>query len=501
MFLTPVKILIFGSFLVFVAIMLGKVGSRLGIPALLLFLFTGMLFGIDGVGVHFEDVNMVQNLGMVALTVILFTGGMDTRMSVIRPILGPGVVLSTVGVVLTTLFTGLFIYLLTGSMQTCITCSLPFSLLLAATMSSTDSASVFGILRTQRVHLREHLKPMLELESGSNDPMAYMLTIMLIQYVQQGSFNALGMVYSFFYQFLLGILLGWAFGKVAVFIINKLNIPNATLYPILLLSILFLCFGICEQIKVNGYLAAYIAGLTVGNSQLRHRGIVNRFFDGITWLLQILLFLLLGLLVNPKQMLESVWVAIPIGIFMMFIGRPLACYLSLLPFRKLSFRAKTFISWVGLRGAAPIIFATYPVVAKVEGANYIFGIVFFITLLSLVVQGMSITPIAKRLRLARPAAPEGSFVGVEIPEETGASMEERRVTERMLSNGAELRFLHFEEQELVILVKRKDKFIVPKGHLRLHVGDVLLVVSTSPNSEGEASQSIINRIRQNILRS
>lgn len=490
-------ILLLGSLLVFVAIMVGKVGAKYGIPALLLFLFTGMLFGSDGLGFSFENVGLAQDFGMLALTVILFTGGMDTKLSVIRPVIGTGILLSTLGVLLTTLLTGGFIYLISRSINTAISFSLPFSLLLAATMSSTDSASVFAILRSQRVHLKENLKPMLELESGSNDPMAYMLTILLIQFLQSATFSPFGLLVNFTYQFAFGLIFGWLFGKFATLLLNKINIPNTTLYPILLLSILLFCFGFCHKLGANGYLATYIAGLTVGNSRLMHRSIVNRFFDGITWLLQIVLFLLLGLLVNPKNMIETVGLAIPVGIFLMFIGRPLACHITMLPFRKLSFRAKAFVSWVGLRGAAPIIFATYPVVSHIEGAHYIFEIVFFITLLSLLVQGMTITPVARLLKLATPAPPEGSFVGVEIPEETGANMEERLVTKEMLENGSEMKQIKLDEKELVILVRRKDNFIVPKGHLRLHEKDVLLIVSQPDGGDdGESGTKMLNRIRQ-----
>lgn len=474
-------ILLVGSILLLVAILFSKVGHRFGIPALLLFLFTGMLFGSDGLGVHFEDAKMAQNIGIVALSIILFTGGMDTKLSVIKPIIAPGVILSTLGVLLTTFFTGSFIYLISRNVYTSVTLSIPFSMLMAATMSSTDSASVFALLRSQRVHLRENLKPMLELESGSNDPMAYMLTIVLIGFLQQSAMSIGKMILIFFYQFGVGLLVGFLLGKLLVWFLNRVNIPNRILYPILVLSGLFLCYGLCDLIQANGFLATYIFGIVLGNSKLVNRGIINHFFDGITWLLQIILFVMLGLLVNPKNMIESAPLAILIGVFMMLIGRPLAVFLSLLPFRKLSLRAKSYTSWVGLRGAAPIIFATYPVVSGIEGASLIYEVVFFITLLSLLIQGMTITPVAKLLRLAQPAPPEGSFIGVEIPEELGAGMEERKVSQEMIQEGALLRDIKLEDKELVILVRRKDKYFVPKGKSKLKEGDILLIVS--PNEE------------------
>lgn len=206
MIINLTTILLVGSILLLVAILFSKVGHRFGIPALLLFLFTGMIFGSDGLGLHFEDAQMAQNIGVVALSIILFTGGMDTKLSVIKPVIGPGVVLSTVGVLLTTLFTGGFIYFVSESVYTSVALSVPFCMLMAATMSSTDSASVFALLRSQRVHLKENLKPMLELESGSNDPMAYMLTIVLIGYLQHSSMNGWEMVLTFLYQFSIGLL-------------------------------------------------------------------------------------------------------------------------------------------------------------------------------------------------------------------------------------------------------------------------------------------------------
>lgn len=491
--ITTTTILLAGSLLILVAILLSKVGNRFGIPALLLFLFTGMIFGSDGVGLHFDNASMAQNIGVVALTVILFTGGMDTKMQVIRPIMAPGIVLSTVGVLLTTLFTGLFIHYISLWTFPSITLSLPFSMLLAATMSSTDSASVFALLRSQRVHLKENLKPMLELESGSNDPMAYMLTIVLIDFLKSNSMDAWEMALRFVYQFAFGLLLGFAFAWLIVKLVNKMRIPNRTLYPIVVLSGLFFCYAVCDLIHANGFLAAYIFGITVGNSKIHNRGIINHFFDGITWLLQIILFVMLGLLLNPKNMISSAGLAVTIGLFIMFLGRPMAVFLSLIPFRKLSLRAKVYTSWVGLRGAAPIIFATYPVVAGIEEAHIIFEIVFFITLLSLLLQGMTISPVAKLLHLSEPAPPEGSFIGVEIPEELGANMEERRVTKAMLTGGDKLMNIALEERELVILVRRKDNFIVPKGNVRLHEGDILLIVS--PNDESDTNESLIGTLR------
>ena len=357
MIFTAENILLIGSILLFVSIVVGKTGYRFGVPALLLFLLVGMFFGSDGLGLQFHNAKVAQFIGMVALSVILFSGGMDTKFKEIRPILSPGIVLSTVGVLLTALFTGLFIWYLSGMGWTNIHFPLITSLLLASTMSSTDSASVFAILRSQKMNLKHNLRPMLELESGSNDPMAYMLTIVLIQFIQSDGMGTGTIIGSFIIQFLVGAAAGYILGKLAILILNKINIDNQSLYPILLLSFVFFTFAITDLLRGNGYLAVYIAGMMVGNHKITFRKEIATFMDGLTWLFQIIMFLMLGLLVNPHEMLEVAVVALLIGVFMIVIGRPLSVFLCLLPFRKITLKSRLFVSWVGLRGAVPIIFA------------------------------------------------------------------------------------------------------------------------------------------------
>ena len=415
MIFTAENILLIGSILLFVSIVVGKTGYRFGVPALLLFLLVGMLFGSDGLGLQFHNAKIAQFIGMVALSVILFSGGMDTKFKEIRPILSPGIVLSTVGVFLTALFTGLFIWYLSGMSWTNIHFPLITSLLLASTMSSTDSASVFAILRSQKMNLKHNLRPMLELESGSNDPMAYMLTIVLIQFIQSDGMGTGNIIGSFIIQFLVGAAAGYILGKLAILILNKINIDNQSLYPILLLSFVFFTFAITDLLRGNGYLAVYIAGMMVGNHKITFRKEIATFMDGLTWLFQIIMFLMLGLLVNPHEMIEVAVVALLIGVFMIVIGRPLSVFLCLLPFRKITLKSRLFVSWVGLRGAVPIIFATYPVVANVEGSNMIFNIVFFITIVSLIVQGTSVSFVARLLHLSTPLEKTGNDFGVELP--------------------------------------------------------------------------------------
>ena len=483
MIFTAENILLIGSILLFVSIVVGKTGYRFGVPALLLFLLVGMLFGSDGLGLQFHNAKIAQFIGMVALSVILFSGGMDTKFKEIRPILSPGIVLSTVGVFLTALFTGLFIWYLSGMSWTNIHFPLITSLLLASTMSSTDSASVFAILRSQKMNLKHNLRPMLELESGSNDPMAYMLTIVLIQFIQSDGMGTGNIIGSFIIQFLVGAAAGYILGKLAILILNKINIDNQSLYPILLLSFVFFTFAITDLLRGNGYLAVYIAGMMVGNHKITFRKEIATFMDGLTWLFQIIMFLMLGLLVNPHEMIEVAVVALLIGVFMIVIGRPLSVFLCLLPFRKITLKSRLFVSWVGLRGAVPIIFATYPVVANVEGSNMIFNIVFFITIVSLIVQGASVSFVARLLHLSTPLEKTGNDFGVELPEEIDTDLSDMTITMEMLNEADTLKDMNLPKGTLVMIVKRGDEFLIPNGTLKLHVGDKLLLISEKNKQE------------------
>ena len=484
MIFTAGNILLIGAILIFCAIMISKTGYRFGIPTLLLFLLVGMGFGTDGLGLEFDSAEDAQFIGMIALSIILFTGGMDTKLRDIKPVMAQGMILSTVGVLLTTLLTGGFIFWLSGYSDMNIEMPVLTCLLLAATMSSTDSASVFNLLRSQRMNLKENLKPMLELESGSNDPMAYMLTIALIQVIASGSgFNMGLLLKDLLVQFTVGGVMGYAFGRFAVWLINKVNLSNSSLYPILLLSLVFITFTTTDMFHGNGYLAVYILGVVVGNARLVFRKEINTFMNGLTWFGQIVMFLSLGLLVNPHEMLEVSISALLIGLFMIFVARPLTVGLCLIPFRQMTFKAKCFVSWVGLRGAVPIIFATYPVVSHIPGSQDIFNIVFFITLLSLIFQGMTIAPVAKWLNLDLPQEKEGNDFGVEIPEEIDSQLTDVTLTAEMLENGNRLMDMNISKGTLVMLVKRGSEFMIPNGRMELKVGDKLLYISENKKEE------------------
>lgn len=475
--ITAENILLVGSILLFVSIVVSKTGYRFGVPTLLLFLIVGMVFGSDGLGLQFNDTGYAQFIGMVALTIILFSGGMDTKYSEIKPVIGPGMVLSTLGVLLTCVLTGLFIFWVGKFSWTNLHLPILTALLLAATMSSTDSASVFGILRSQNINLKENLRPLLELESGSNDPMAYMLTIVLIQVLETANMSAGAVLLSFTIQFVVGGLIGYLMGKTTIWAVNKLNIPNASLYPILVVAMAFFTFAITDLLKGNGYLAVYIAGIMIGNTRLLYKKEIGSFMDGFSWLFQIIMFLSLGLLVNPKEMLIIAPVAILVGVFMILVARPLSVFICLIPFRKMSLNAKHFISWVGLRGAVPIIFATYPVMHHVEGAHMIFNVVFFITILSLIIQGTTISFVAKKLHLAMPQEEKANSFGIEIPEELNTHLFNITITNAMLKMGDTLKEITVPQGTLVMLIKRGNDFLIPNGSLTLKEHDELLLIS------------------------
>ena len=480
--------LLVGAILLVVSIFVSKLSFKFGVPTLLLFLIVGMLFGSDGVGIEFSNMKYAQAIGIVAMSIILFSGGMDTKFSDIRPVVVPGLVLSTLGVVLTAIITGLFIFLLSKSAIISITFTLPISILLASTASSTDSASVFIILRGQNLCLKNNLRPMLELESGSNDPVAYIMTITMIGAVTSGEGLSWNLAVNFIIQLLVGTLFGYLLGKLGVFVINKINLHNTSLYPILVLCLIFITYSTTYFLNGNGYLAVYIAGMVVGNHPLVKKLETNTFLDGLTWLFQIIMFLILGLLVNPRELLTIAPFAILVGIFMIVVARPLTVFLTLIPFKKIDVKSKLFISWVGLRGAVPILFATYPVIAEVENSHVIFNIVFFITIVSLIIQGTTIPFMAKKLDLDQEMEKVGNDFGIVFPEEIDSKLWDVEITENMLINGHRLMDMQLPKGILVIMIKRNDQYIIPNGDAEIHIGDKLLLVSAPEHDEPHVLQ-------------
>ena len=477
------SLLLFGSVLFLVSLFASKAGTRFGVPVLLLFIGVGMVFGTSGFGFDFENYNMSQAIGTVALCIILFSGGLDTSYKEIKPVAAQGIILATVGVVLTAFFTGVFIYFVLNFWFPWISVSFLEAMLLASVMSSTDSASVFAILRGKGVKIKNNLKHMLELESGSNDPMAYMLTVVLIQLITSEQHDELAYgtaVLSFFMQFVIGITAGFLLGKASVWLINKINLDNDSFYPILLITCGIFVFSATDFINGNGFLAVYLAGLVIGNSKFANKRLSLRVFDGLTWISQIILFLTLGLLVNPSELWPVAIVSLLIGAFMIFAARPLTVFISLFSFRKTHFRDKIFISWVGLKGAVPILFAIFPLTAHLAISSFVFNVVFFITLLSLLIQGTSLTQVAKLLHLSD----ENDFIKpkrftIEFDEEIKSVLEEITIESDFSCVNKTISEMKLPKTALIVMIERKDTHFTPNGDTVIEADDRLSVIADS----------------------
>ena len=478
------------SLLFFASIFTDRIGYRFGVPALLMFLAVGILLGPSGLGVWIgvEDVYRInigtaQAISTIALCVILFSGGLDTKISDIQPIMAPGITLATLGVLITCVITGILAWIVFGWLHSLITFSIWSALLVAATLSSTDSASVFSILRTNKVKLKHNLRPLLELESGANDPMAYILTVTLIGIVTSttAEIDTLGIIQDILIQLVMGAVIGFIFGKVVIWLLNKGALSNESLYPIMVLTACIFIFAVTYYLKGNPYLAVYIGGLIIGNSRFYRKRQTKAFFDGLTWLSQLVMFLMLGLMVRPSELLDwKVWVfSLIVSVIMIFFARPITVLLCLLPFKKFKQNDRLFTSWVGLKGAVPIILAILCEAANVPHSDIIFNVVFACTLISLLVQGTTIGIVAAKLKLVTPQAPEHKlrYFDIDLPDEIQSSSWERVVDEELLAKGNKLKDLTIQPHTLVIMVRREDTFFVPSGDTELQLGDQLLVIS------------------------
>ncbi|HAN50019.1 MAG TPA: potassium/proton antiporter, partial [Amoebophilaceae bacterium] len=352
---TAEAILIVGSFLLFISILASKISTKLGIPTLLIFLAIGMLAGSEGIGgISLHNAALAKVLGAVTLTLILFSGGLDTEYTHIRPIIWHGVLLSTIGVLVTAFGIGYFIYWVTDF-------NLVESLLVGSIISSTDAAAVFSILRSKNIHLKHNLAPTLELESGSNDVMAFFLMMFFTGLLRsEGEMEFASAIPIFFKEMIIGGTVGFLVGKAMVWVVNKAQLAYESLYPGLTLSMILFTYSATNFIHGSGFLAVYIAALMLGSQDFLHKKSLIRFYDGVTWLMQVVMFIVLGLLVYPKKLIPVAGIGVFISLVLMFIARPLGVFLSLAFFKKVGRKQKLFISWVGLRGAVPIVFATYP---------------------------------------------------------------------------------------------------------------------------------------------
>ena len=494
-------ILLILSLLFFVSIFADKIGYKYGVPALLLFLAVGMffgshalasLFGMSGVEI---DIDMAQGLSTLAMCIILFTGGMETKLTDIKSVFWPGVTLATLGVVLTCVITGVIIYFIFGWIHAVTTVSIWLALLMAATMSSTDSASVFSVLRTNGIGLRHNLHPLLELESGANDPMAYVLTTTLIGVVMSTSMvpgtatdvSALPIIQNIAIQLVMGTVLGLALGEGLVMLMRRVKLGNEALYPIMILTACIFIFAITHYLQGNTYLAVYVGGLIIGNNKFTRKRQTRSFFSGLAWLSQLVMFLMLGLMVEPTDLLNyRVWLpGLIISVVMIFISRPLSVLLCMLPFREYRQRDRLMLSWVGLKGAVPIIFAVMCKAHNVPFADMIFNVVFLCTIVSLLIQGTTLPQMARKLQLDLPGEEGRSLehFDMDLPEEIQSSAREVEVTDSILENGSTLREISIPPRTLVVMVRRGEDFFVPTGDSELKKGDQLLVISDQDAEE------------------
>ncbi len=483
MFASLEQSLIALSVLLLVSVVLSKVSDRFGIPSLLLFLGIGMLAGSEGIGgIYFDDPALAQMVGIISLALLLFAGGLGTSWRTVRPVLPQGMALATIGVAITALIVGLLAAHLFG---------LPLlsGLLIGAIISSTDAAAVFTILRSKGVSLKGSLRPLLELESGSNDPMAVFLTIALLGLLAGTGGSWASVALAFLQQMAIGAVAGILGGEGLAHAINRLRLSYDGLYSVLTLAGALLIYGLATWTGGNGFLAAYVAGLVLGRHDFLHKRSLVRFHDGLAWLMQIMMFLTLGLLVFPSRLIPEAGHAALIALWLMFVARPIAVFVTLLPTRQLGWRDKLFVSWVGLRGAAPILLATFPLIAGAPGADLIFNVVFFVVLASVLLQGTLIPPVARLLHVDKPMVPRPAYP----LEYTGSTrmesiFRELQVPPRSTADGKAIVELGLPPELLVLLIARGDEFLIPSGGSIIQAGDRLLVLS-----EGEALAQTMSR--------
>jgi len=486
--LTIENIVLVGSLLLLVSILAGKTSYKFGVPTLLLFLGIGMLAGSDGIGgIQFDDPKVAQFIGIVSLNFILFSGGLDTNWKSVKPILKEGIMLSTLGVLLTAVSLGTFVYFVTDF-------TIYESLLLGSIVSSTDAAAVFSILRSKNLALKTNLRPTLELESGSNDPMAYVLTISFLTLVINQDQSFISIIPIFLQQMILGGIAGISFGISSKYIINKIKLDFEGLYPVLVIALMFITFSATDFIGGNGFLSIYICAVYLGNQDLIHKKTILKMFDGLAWLMQIVLFLTLGLLVFPSQIIPYMGIGLLISVFLILIARPVGVFISLM-FFKMKLKRRFYISWVGLRGAVPIVFATYPLLAGIDKSHMIFNIVFFISVTSILIQGTTLSIVAKWLRVGVPETQKKlSPTDLLLSENPKAEMKEILITPGCTAVGKKIVDLGFPKNAIIAMIKREDSYIIPNGLTVIEAEDTLIVLADRPIIFDEVSKTLKTEI-------
>jgi cell volume regulation protein A len=457
--------LLVASVLVLLSIAASKLSDKFAVPALVFFLFIGILAGSGGIGgIHFNDPWVAKQIGMIALVFIIFTGGFDTDFKDVRPVLFPGLILATVGVVLTAFIVGVAaVYLLHFN---------PLEgFLLGAIVSSTDAAAVFSILRSRQVGLKGSLRPLLEFESGSNDPMAVFLTIALIRVIQN-DLSVAQLFPAFFIEMGVGALVGFFMARSSLAFIQWLKLEFGTLYP----AIVLLIYSTTSLLHGSGILAVYVAGMVMGNAEFMHKKTVKQFHEGLSWLMQIGMFLVLGLMVIPSAIPPVMKDGVLIAVVLMFVARPFSVALAMLPFG-FGINRTAIVAWVGLRGAAPIILATFPLLYGLPQASQIFHIVFFVVLASILIQGTSISWVAKLLGVDAPLGRRRKYpIEFERSEAIPATLTDLIVPYESVVNGKTIFEIGPPSKCLIVLISRDEKFIIPNGSTRVAGGDVLLVL-------------------------
>lgn len=464
------KLMIISGLVLIICITSSKILYKFGVPMLLIFIILGMLFGSDGlVGIYFDNYELTSQLCSLALVFIMFYGGFGTNWKMAKPVAIPSVLMSSLGVVITAGLTGLFCYLVLGT-------TLLEGILIGAIVASTDAASVFAVLRAQKLNLKGSLASLLEVESGSNDPIAYMMTIIVLTMMKSSGELSLGnLALIIITQIALGLIIGVLIAKVTVYTLRYSNFEIEGFYTIFVTAVAILSYALSEYLGGNGYLSVYISGIIIGNSKIPRKKSMFQFFDGISWIMQIALFFMLGLLSFPSRLPQVTVTAVAISIFMIFIARPLATFVILSPF-KFTIKEKLFISWVGLRGAASVVFAIFAVTFGVKIENDIFHIIFFIALFSVAIQGTLIPKIANLLGLVENEE-ENSVLKTftDYTGEINTQLLEVTMTAENKWINKTIMDANIPEEILIVMIKRDDKILVPKGSTVINEGDILVL--------------------------
>ena len=466
------------ALLLLTAIGASRLSSRLGVPALVLFLGIGMLAGSDGLGgLEFDDYELAQGVGIVALAFILFSGGYDTNWRSVRPEIPRAIGLATIGVLVTAGVTGVIA-------AEVLDVSGGTGLLLGAVVTSTDAAAVFAVLRGSGIGLKRGLKPLLELESGFNDPMAVFLTLACIELIEHEDATWYGQIPLFVSEMAVGAAVGLAFGLGAVVLINRLRLQYEGLYPVLLIAVVLAVFGVAALLHGSGFLAVYLAGLVLGNARLVHQRSMGRFADGLAWLMQITMFLVLGLLVFPSDVLEIAGSALVVALGLIVLARPLAVTLVLAVTRA-NVRDIAFVSWVGLRGAVPIILATFPLVEGVEHADLVFNVVFVIVVTSVLLQGSTLPIVARWLGVAEPPEPPTPSIDDLVDDADNAlELHQLSIPQGAYAIGRQIVELDLPSDALIVLIRRGQDNVVPQGSTVLAAADQLTLIAGEESLHG-----------------